>query len=280
MKIALIVSAIFIACSVESTRLDPRAFIPKASNQQKPPVNTPSSSTAATNNNNNGNPGTTRSNNDRMMKPPKELDIIGLRDDILEYFVNVYRERHGVPPIKVDHKLKEKAKICANNYAMSKEMKGNSIDVLDQISKLPICKDMGNDLDFPYTGGNTGPEIVGMLHQWYREMNHPICYDKEKEVPPNIVYNFANPNMTFKACHPHFTQLVWKETTSFACAVSTQTNIAPDLKANPNGTNGPQPQYVTVCIFSPGGNLVSSRNTGTFYLQNVFDVKDKDKMNQ
>ncbi len=123
---------------------------------------------------------------------------------------NQFRAKHGVPPLKGDPKLVEIARKRAKTNADADNMSHNGKP-----------NGVGENLAWRSGGVSSCSEPVS---SWYSEIKK---------------YNFKDPNPKFSTATGHFTQVVWKSTTSVGCA---------SAKSRSN-------KIYTACNYQPAGNF-------------------------
>jgi uncharacterized protein YkwD len=142
---------------------------------------------------------------------------------------NYWRAKHGVPPLKLDAKLNSDAQAWANTLASTQQFKHAGV------------AGQGENLYLSASTSTTLPAITieanKAVDAWYNEIKD---------------YKYSNPG--FSMATGHFTQVVWKSTTTLGCG------IASGKYQTYNG------RYV-VCRYTPPGNY-----TGQFP-QNVLPLK-------
>jgi glioma pathogenesis-related protein 2 len=143
---------------------------------------------------------------------------------------NFYRVKHGVPPLKLDRTLNNNAQQWATTLASTQQFKHASV------------KGQGENLYVYGTTARTFPSVTieanKAVDAWYNEIKD---------------YNYGKPG--FSMGTGHFTQVVWKSTTTLGCGIATG-----KYQQRFNG------RYV-VCRYTPPGNYLGQ------FPQNVLPVK-------
>lgn len=111
---------------------------------------------------------------------------------------NMYRARHGTPPMALTQDLVTRAQQCAQYYAGK-----GTID-----HSCPYKNGAGENLYFASGGSPDAVQHVKAATQgWYNEIKD---------------YDFNNPGFDYKT--GHFTQLVWKASTQLGIGFDTKNN--------------------------------------------------------
>ncbi len=148
---------------------------------------------------------------------PAVTDHVSFSRQILEAH-NKYRSAVGVPPLVWSDELARAAEVWANTL---------SSDL--QFAHDPSVQNQGENLWIGTAGAFT---LTQMVDDWGRERR----YFKSGTFP-----NVSTTATWFDV--GHYTQMVWKNTTSVGCA----------------GRTGSDGYYRLVCRYSPAGNIIGQR---------------------
>ncbi|KAL1431694.1 hypothetical protein MTO96_013803 [Rhipicephalus appendiculatus] len=142
-------------------------------------------------------------------QPMSEADF---QKDSLDWH-NYYRALHGVPPLQLDAKLNDVAKKWATTLAME-----------DRFEHSPDTE-FGENVYVKWSS-NPNHQITGReaVESWYSEIS-------------DYRWDGSTPDVDAVG---HFTQLIWKETTSMGCAQA----------------RGPTNKILVVANYAPPGNVV------------------------
>ncbi len=152
-----------------------------------------------------------------VAQPPALTDDVSFSRQILEAH-NKYRSAVGVPPLVWSDELARAAQVWANTL---------SLDA--QFAHDPSVRNQGENLWMGTAGAFTPTQMVD---GWGQERRH-FKFGTFPDV--STTANWFDVG--------HYTQMVWKNTTSVGCAGST-------------GSDG---YYRLVCRYSPAGNIMGQR---------------------
>jgi uncharacterized protein YkwD len=110
----------------------------------------------------------------------ERLDLAAFRTAGLQQH-NVYRAKHGSPPLSLNPQLNEVAQHHAEQLARTKQLVHSE------------QKQDGENLYAAFTSNSTPPRPEAVVDSWYNEIQH---------------YDFNQPG--FRPETSHFTQVVWK----------------------------------------------------------------------
>jgi hypothetical protein len=154
-------------------------------------------------------------------------------DQVSKYILDGLRTTHGVPLMTFSDNLKTIATTCANQHAYNNTAEGT-------LTACPAAKSAGANeffARFPISEGVSSPS------QMYRGALWTMYIDESGDI------NLANPEASDHNAVIHVTQMIWKSSTLFACAISSRTSSMPD------------PAYYCSCVFSPAGNVAGQYNS-------------------
>lgn len=144
---------------------------------------------------------------------------------------NADRAIHQASPLTTDSTLSDGAQAWAEHLASTGKFEHSSSTERNGAGE--------NIYKGSTTESTQGPDLLAKasVMSWYAELGS---------------YDFSNPGVVKNGTIGHFTQVVWKATTSLGCGTASSLNPTPFIY---EGNSYNFYEYYVVCRYSPAGNL-------------------------